>query len=120
MPAKRVQHNPEGFAMKSVLALGFALLASAPAFAGSITFQIAETAQATLTKSYAVPDAQIDRIVAALQVAANAAVNGNATRAQVLQFWVTQVVTKLVSDVAATENAAAVSAVPLPPPINPQ
>ena len=73
--------------MTRILAL-LTLLAASPAMAGTITVQIVETGQTTLTKQYTVPDADIDRIQAAYQQAGNTAVNGNATRAQVFQNWI--------------------------------
>lgn len=53
---------------------------------GTITIQVVETGQTTLTKTYTVADADIDKIVAAYQSAANVSVNGTATRAQVLNY----------------------------------
>lgn len=78
----------------------------------AITFQIAETGFSTLTKTYTLPDPQMDRITAAYQQAANVAVNGTATRTQVLQYWVAQVIAGVVATVQSFENQAAVAAVP--------
>ena len=66
-----------------------AILAIAPsiALAGTITITVAETGQTTITQNYAVADSAIDQIIAAYQQAGNTMVNGNATRAQVLQAW---------------------------------
>jgi hypothetical protein len=86
---------------------------------GTISFQVAETGQTTLTKVYTLPDSQIDRMVTAYQNLANAAVGGTATRAQVLQTWVTGLVTETVGYVANYEQAVALAAVPQASPITP-
>lgn len=59
---------------------------------GTITVQVVEAGQTTATKNYTVADAQIDRLVAAYQSAANASINGSATRAQVLNYWANQLI----------------------------
>lgn len=51
---------------------------------GSISFTVTETGKPDATKSYTVPDADIDRMVAAYQSDANVDINGTATRGQVL------------------------------------
>lgn len=77
----------------------------------TITFQVTETGQATATKTYNLPDAQIDRLVAAYQAAGNAAVGGTATRAQVLNTWATMLIQQTVTYVANVEQQAALNAV---------
>lgn len=103
------------------LALLLALVVH-PAWAGTITFQVVQTGQTTATKNYTIPDAQIDRMVAAYQVAANASVNGTATRAQVLNYIANQIIQGTIVQYVLgieTQNAeaAAVSGIT---PINPQ
>lgn len=106
---------------RAVLALMLSLLA-VQAGAGSITFQVVETGQTTATKTYAIPDAQIDRMVAAYQVAANASINGPATRAQVLNYIANQLIQgDIVQYVLSVENQnAAAAATSSVTPINPQ
>lgn len=58
----------------------------------TISLQVVETGQATSTKTYTIPDAQMDRIVTAYQSAANTSINGTATRAQVLNYWANQLI----------------------------
>lgn len=97
------------------------LLALTPAWAGTITAQVVEGGQPNATKVYAIPDAEIDRIVAAYQSDANVAVNGTATRAQVLLYvFNTEFVARLVAKVKAVEAAAQAAAIVPPVPINPQ
>lgn len=73
--------------MKNILLLAALLLCAVPAQAGTISIQVAEAGFATQTKTYTVADADIDKIVAAYQPGANVSVNGTATRAQVLLYW---------------------------------
>ena len=75
--------------MKRFALICFLLLCAAPVQAGTITVQVVETGQTTQTKTYTVADADIDKIVAAYQSGANVSVNGTATRAQVLLYWIT-------------------------------
>lgn len=96
------------------------LLLAPPAFAGSITFQVAEGGQPTLTKTYSLLDSEIDRLVAALQQAANTSINGTATRAQVLNYWVQNFMDSNVVTVKSFEKEQAVKAVPDPTPIAPK
>lgn len=84
---------------------------------GTISFQVVETGQTTLTKTYTLPDAQIDRMVAAYQSAGNTAVNGTATRAQVLQTVVAGWISATVQQVTSFEQAAAAAGAAAP--INP-
>lgn len=86
---------------------------------GTISFQVAQTGQTTLTKTYTIPDAHIDRLVAAYQTPANASINGTATRAQVLNFWVQGLMSETVQQVQNVENAAAIMAVAPPAAITP-
>lgn len=106
---------------KLFVALVFAFVAW-PALAGTITFQVVEAGQTTATKNYAIPDAQIDRMVAAYQVAANASVGGAASRAQVLNYIANQIIQgTIVQYVLGIETQAAeASAVSSVTPINPQ
>jgi hypothetical protein len=86
---------------------------------GSISFQVVETGQTTLTKTYTLADSQVDRLVAAYQVAANASISGTATRAQVLNFWVQGLVNETVQQVQNVETAALIQAVVPPGAITP-
>lgn len=90
--------------------------------AGSITIQVIEAGQSNATKTFTLPDAQIDRIVAAYQVAANASVNGPATRAQVLNYLAVQLIQGAVVQYVLgieTQNATAAAQAGVSP-INPQ
>lgn len=89
--------------------------------AGTLTIQVAETAQTTATKTFNIPDAQIDRMIAAYQVAANASVNAPATRAQVLNYIANQMIQNVVQYVQGIETQnAQTSATSGVTPINPQ
>jgi predicted amidohydrolase len=83
----------------------------------SISIQVTQTGQTTLTKTYTVDDADINRIVAAYQQDGNTAVNGNATRAQVLLTWANGLMENTKAKVVARELAVAQGAVvpPVPP-----
>lgn len=74
---------------------------------------------ATLTLNLTVTDAEVDRIVAAYQAAANTAVNGTATRNQVLQYVRQLVIRNLKSDVRTFEVGAAIAALPPISEVNP-
>lgn len=76
-----------GITIKAAL-LGLSL--ATPAFATSISIQVAETGQTTLTKTFTVSDADIDKIVAAYQTFANVDCSCVATRAQVLNYFALQ------------------------------
>lgn len=85
----------------------------------SISFQVAETGQSTLTKTYSLPDANVDLLVQAYQQQANTAINGTANRTQVLQNWVQGLVTETVQNVTAYQQQAAIAALPAVTPISP-
>lgn len=85
----------------------------------TISFQVAETGQTTLTKTYTLPDANVDLLVQAYQQQANTAINGTATRPQVLQTWVTGLVNGTVQYVTSYQQQAAVAALPPVTPISP-
>lgn len=93
-----------------------------PAYAGTITFQVTETSQTTATKTYNLPDSQIDRMVAAYQSAANLSVGGTASRAQVLNFIASQLVLTVIVQyvLSAEQQTASVSATSAVAPITPQ
>lgn len=74
---------------------------------------------ATLNLQMTVTDAELDRIVAAFQVRANASVNGLATRPQVLQFIRARTIDGIRADVLQFERQRDIEAVPAPTPINP-
>lgn len=73
----------------------------------TISFQVAETGQTTATKTYTLPDAQLDRMIAAYQQGANTSINGTATRAQVLNYWSQVVIAAAVAQVQAFETQQA-------------
>lgn len=79
----------------------------------TITFQVAETGQTTLTKTYTLADSQLDRMIAAYQAAANVAIGGVATRAQVLNAWATTLIQGTIGYVANVEQQVALSTVPV-------
>lgn len=107
--------------MRKVLVLAALLLWASAAHAGSITIQVVQTGQPTVSKAYAIADADIPRIIAAYQIAANAAVNAPATRNQVLLYWIMNtLITPTVLAVQSYETQAAVQALPAVTPINPQ
>lgn len=81
---------------------------------GTITFQVAETGQTTATKTFTLPDTDIDRFVAAWQQEANIAINGTATRAQVLLTWANSVMDAGKAKVLAFERAAQQAALVAP------
>lgn len=91
------------------------------ASAGSITIQVAQTGQPTVSKAYTIADTDIPRIIAAYQIAANASVNAPATRNQVLLYWImNQLITPTIQAVQSSESQAAIQALPAVTPINPQ
>ncbi len=96
------------------------LLFSAPAYAGSISVTITETNFANATKTYVIADADVDRIIAAYQAAANTNINGNASRAQVLLYLSKRWMATLTAEVVSYEAQKARDAVVVPNPINPQ
>lgn len=85
---------------------------------GTITFQVAETGQTTATKTFTLPDADIDRFVAAWQQDANTAINGTATRAQVLLTWAQATMDAGKAKVLAFEKQAQQAALVSPSPIS--
>lgn len=107
--------------MKMLTWILFGILAlTAPASAGSISITVVQGGQSNVVKPYAVPDGDIDRIVAAYQSAANVDINGTATRLQVLQFITKQWMAELTRDVKTFEVDKAKAAVVVPAPVNPQ
>lgn len=86
---------------------------------GTLTFQVAETAQTTLTKAYTLPDAHIDRLVAAYQAAANVSISGTATRAQVLLYWTQVMISNTTQQVLSAETSVVMAAIVVPTPIAP-
>ncbi len=102
--------------MKKILAVLF-LLGVSPAHAGSITFTLVQGGFGNLAKTYTVTDAEIVRIIAAYQSAANTAVNGTATRVQVLNYWLGTLIADTVDIVKTAEQPVAP---PPPTPIKPQ
>lgn len=85
----------------------------------TITLQVAETGQTTLTKTYTLPDANVDLLVNAYQSVGNTSVNGTATRAQVLLAWVQQFIANTVSTVTSYQQQTAINALPPVTPIAP-
>lgn len=101
--------------MKSLIVL-CGLLLSTAAHAGSITFQIVQGGFANANRTYTLSDAEIARIIVAYQRDANVSVNGTATRAQVLNYWMQQFIQGTISKVQSAETVP----VAPPTPINPQ
>lgn len=99
--------------------LAFLLMVS-PVYAGSISVTVAQNGFVNTTKSYAIPDADIDRIVAAYQIAANADLNATATRAQVLLYLTKRWMAEIANDVKSAERQKAQDAIVAPVPVNPQ
>lgn len=73
---------------------------------GKLVFQITD-AVGPAAKTFTVPDVQIARMIAAYQGPANVAVNGTATRAQVLDYLVKRWIDTAVEDVKVFEIASA-------------
>lgn len=106
--------------MRIVVTLILFLLVS-PALAGSIVVTVNRTGDPPRSRTFNIPDADIDRIVAAHQRDANVAVNGTATKAQVLDFWITKHVRDdTAAAVKSYERQKAVEAVAEPTPIDPR
>ena len=75
---------------------------------GTLTFTVVETGQTTLTKTYTIADADIDKTVAAYQSAANVSINGLATRAQVLNYWTQTTIAAIKAQVQSAQTIPAV------------
>ena len=74
----------------------------------TVTIQVVETGQTTLTKTFTfTPDTQLDRMIASYQSAANTSINGTATRAQVLNYWSQTIIAAAIANVQAFETTAA-------------
>lgn len=85
---------------------------------GTLTFQVTNATDGTLSKVYNnFSDAHITNWIAAYQSAANVSVNGTATRAQVLNYIITQTVNNWVTTTvqfnAANATQTAVAAAPV-------
>lgn len=87
--------------------------------AGSIGYVVKQNTFADLPTTRGYTDAEMTRLIAAFQSAANTANNGTATRVQVWAFILQWVTTALTNYVAGVENQAAVNAVVIPAPLNP-
>lgn len=86
---------------------------------GSIAFSITD-AIGPANKSFTVPDAQLARMIVAYQSAANIAVNGTATRGQVLNYIATKWMSDttayvLLQESASAQTTAAASVTPITP-----
>lgn len=95
------------------------LIVPATAQAGSIVFTITGTG-INASKTYTLSDADINRIIATNQIAANAANNAPASKMFVLNYWIQQFINSTIQSVQSFEKQTAVDAVPTPSPINPQ
>lgn len=74
----------------------------------TISFQVAETGQTTLTKTITLSDSQLDRLIIAYQAPANDSLGTIATRAQVLNYWVVGVIiSRAITDVLVFERSVA-------------
>lgn len=87
--------------------------------ASTITFQVTQTGFPNANRVFNLQDSEVNRMVAAYQSAANAAINGTATRAQVLNYWVSSVMRDTIEFIRSTEVQVAVAAIPPVTPINP-
>lgn len=103
--------------------LTLALLITTPALAGSLTFQVTDATDGTVTKTFSqFSDANITRWIAANQSACNVSKNGTCTRLQVLNYIITNFVSSQVSLIKQYEQndaASAASAAVTPIEINP-
>lgn len=79
---------------------------------GTIVTTVTHGTKPTVTKTYTLPDADIDRMEAAWQQAANISVNGTATRPQVFLTWANQIISDVNARVVANEAKMST-----PPPI---
>jgi len=104
--------------MKQILT-AFLLLWSVQANAATIAFTITATGT-NATKTYTLTDAELLRIIAAYQIAANAAMNRPATRQEVLAYWIRQIIAQTAAAVQSNDQQTAVDALPPITPINPQ
>ena len=84
---------------------------------GSIAFDVTQGAN-SYNKSYTVPDADIDRLVAAYQYDANQDINGTATEAQVLLYVVKTWVNAAKEKVSSYETEQQQQALTAPAPIS--
>lgn len=88
-----------------------ALFLSAPAYAGSLTFQVTNATDGTITKTFAqFSDTDITRWIAANQSACNVDKNGTCTRVQVLNYIVTNFVSSQIDLVKQKEQDSAAAA----------
>lgn len=74
---------------------------------GKITIAVEHEGEADWSKEFNIPDEDVTRMIGAFQVAANSAVNGVATREQVLNFIADQWRAGTVSRVQTVEADAA-------------
>ena len=109
-----------GFFIAGVLAIAFWVGTLIYAFAGSVTVQIVQGGFPNANRSVTISDDHIARIIVAYQQEANTAVNGTATRAQVLNYWFQKWLNNTINDVREIERKKQIDAVPEPTPIEPQ
>lgn len=106
--------------MRWLLTLVFVLLTTA-AGAGSIQITVAENGFPNVSRTYNIPDADLVRMRAAYQSDANTAINGTATRVQVMNFWIMEeLIRDTIAKVQARERQSQIDAAPMPAPITPQ
>lgn len=92
------------------------VIGHAQAQAGSIAITVTQGGQPTLTKTYTIPDADIDRIIATFQPQ----ISGTPTRTQIVQFWIDVLLGSTKLAVSTFERQKALEAVPAPTPIDPR
>lgn len=107
---------------KFVLGIVLAAGGASAAHAGTLSFQVTNATDGTVTKTYNnFSDAEMTRWIAANQNDCNVQKNGTCTRAQVLNYIVTNFVKGQVAQVKEFEQSAArVQAEAGVTPINPQ
>jgi hypothetical protein len=78
---------------------------------GTLTVTFATSAATVFTRNFAIPDADLNRIVAAYQNGANGALNGTATPQQVATFIVQGWINEMANNVISFGTQAALAAV---------
>lgn len=94
--------------MKRLSIIAAVALVSTTLHAGSLTFQVSDATDGTVTKTFSqFSDAHITRWIAANQSACNVEKNGTCTRVQVLNYIVTNFVSDQITLVTSSEKTTA-------------
>lgn len=97
--------------MKRLYIIAVFALVSTAAHAGSLTFQVTNSIDGTVTKTFSqFSDAHITRWIAVNQSACNVEKNGTCTRVQVLNYIVTNFVAGQIALVKSSEATSASTA----------